>query len=66
MRCKTASTFRQRKSVLFIVKAIFGVAMQRRKDHADLGKLDDYMLKDIGISRTDIERISKRTRSPRE
>jgi uncharacterized protein YjiS (DUF1127 family) len=72
MPCKTASTFLQRKSVFFRVIAIIAVALrekiavatQRRRDRTALGKLDDYMLKDIGISRADIERISNRTHSP--
>ena len=38
-------------------------AVQRRKVQKALHALDDHMLKDIGISRSDIERIS-RTSTP--
>ena len=40
-------------------------AIERRRVHSVLGKLDDYMLKDMGIARSDIERIAKRTYLPR-
>jgi uncharacterized protein YjiS (DUF1127 family) len=36
-------------------------AIERRRINAALGKLDDYMLKDMGIARADIERIAGRT-----
>ena len=73
MPYKTASTFLQRKSVLFRVVAIIVVALrekiataiERRRINAALGKLDDYMLKDMGIARSDIERIANRTHPPR-
>ena len=73
MPYKTASTFLQRKSVLFRVVAIIVVALrekiaaaiERRRINAALGKLDDYMLKDMGIARSDIERIANRSYPPR-
>ncbi|HLA02392.1 MAG TPA: DUF1127 domain-containing protein [Aestuariivirga sp.] len=34
------------------------VAIERRGTRTALNKLDDYMLKDMGIVRTDIERIA--------
>ena len=35
-------------------------AMTRRKTYAALSALDDHLLKDIGISRGEIEQISRR------
>ena len=40
-------------------------AIERRRVRLALGRLDDYMLKDMGIARSDIERIAKRTYPPR-
>jgi uncharacterized protein YjiS (DUF1127 family) len=73
MPYKTASTFLQSKSVFFRVIAIIVVALrekiaaaiERRKIRGALGKMDDYMLKDMGITRSDIERIASRTYPPR-
>ena len=73
MSYKTASTFLQSKSVFFRVIAIIVVALrekiaaaiERRKIRGALGKMDDYMLKDMGITRSDIERIASRTHPPR-
>lgn len=73
MPYQTAPTFLQSKSVFFRVIAIIIVALhekiaaaiERRRIRGALNKLDDYMLKDMGISRSDIERISNRTHSPR-
>ena len=73
MPYKTASTFPQSISVLFRVIAISVVALhdkiaaaiERRKIRGALGEMDDYMLKDMGISRSDIERIANRTYPPR-
>ena len=73
MSFKTASPFLQSKSGFFRVIAItivvlrerIAAAIERRRIRGALGKLDDYMLKDMGISRSDIERISNRTHSPR-
>ena len=69
---RTAPTFMQSKSGFFRVAATIAVAlrekiaaaMERRGIRGALGKLDDYMLKDMGISRSDIERISNRAHSP--
>ncbi|MEQ1520436.1 MAG: DUF1127 domain-containing protein [Aestuariivirga sp.] len=36
-------------------------ALQRHKARKALHALDDHMLKDIGISRSDIERVSRTT-----
>ena len=38
---------------------IFFSAMTRRKTYAALSALDDHLLKDIGISRGEIEHISR-------
>ena len=73
MSYKTALTFLQSKSVFFRVIAIIVVALrekiaaaiERRKIRGALGKMDDYMLKDMGIARSDIERIARRTYPPR-
>jgi uncharacterized protein YjiS (DUF1127 family) len=74
MSCKPAPTFLFRKFMFFRGIATIAVAMrdkiaaaiERRRTRAALGKLDDYMLKDIGITRADIERISNRTYPPRQ
>jgi uncharacterized protein YjiS (DUF1127 family) len=66
MPAKTTASFLQAKSnFLRIVGAAFSAAIERRQIRSALGKLDDYMLKDMGIARTDIERIAKRTYPPR-
>ena len=73
MPYKTASTFLQSKSVFLRVVAIIVVALrekiaaaiERRRINVALGKLDDYMLKDMGIARSDIERIANRSYPPR-
>ncbi|HUQ37629.1 MAG TPA: DUF1127 domain-containing protein [Aestuariivirga sp.] len=70
---RTASTFIQSKSGFFRVVATIAAtlreklaaAIERRRIRSALGKLDDYMLKDMGIARSDIERIAKRTYPPR-
>ena len=70
---KTASTFLQSKSAFFRVIATIVIALrekiaaaiERRRIRAALSKLDDYMLKDMGIARSDIERIANRTYPPR-
>ena len=69
---QTAPTFLQSKSVFFrVITSIFVVlrekiaaAVERRRIRGALNKLDDYLLKDMGISRSDIERISNRNHSP--
>jgi uncharacterized protein YjiS (DUF1127 family) len=73
MACQTEPTFLQSKSVFFRSIAIviialrekIAAAIERRRIRSALGKLDDYMLKDMGIARSDIERIAKRTYPPR-
>jgi uncharacterized protein YjiS (DUF1127 family) len=73
MPYETATTFLQSKSVFFRVIAIIavalrgriGAAIERRRVRGALGKMDDYMLKDMGIARSDIERIANRTYPPR-
>jgi uncharacterized protein YjiS (DUF1127 family) len=73
MPYKTASSFPPSKSRFFRDIAIIVVALlvkiaaaiERRRIRGALGKLDDYMLKDMGIVRSDIERIANRTYPPR-
>ena len=70
---RTAPTFMQSKFGFFRVIATIVVAMrekifaviERRRIRSALGKLDDYMLKDMGIVRSDVERIANRTYPPR-
>ena len=71
---RAASTFLQTRFAFFgngvavIVCALhekIAAAIERRRIRAALGRLDDYMLKDMGISRTDINRISRRPHPPR-
>ena len=40
-------------------------ANERSKTRRALNSLDDYLLKDMGISRCDIDRIANRTYPPR-
>ena len=73
MPYKTVATFLQSGSIFFRVIELMVVALrekiaaaiERRRIRDTLYKLDDYMLKDMGISRSDIERISNRTYPPR-
>ena len=41
-------------------------ANERSKTRRALHGLNDYMLKDMGISRCDIDRIASRTHAPRQ
>lgn len=66
MPAKTTASFLQAKSnFLRTVATKITAAVERRRIRAALGKLDDYMLKDMGIARSDIERIAKRSYPPR-
>ena len=73
MPYKTASAFLISTSAFFCALAAIVIAVrekiaaviERRKTRSALNELDDYMLKDMGIARSDIERIAKRTYSPR-
>ena len=51
--------------VLGAARKKIAAAIERRRVRSALGKLDDYMLKDIGIARSDIERIARRPYPPR-
>ena len=70
---RTAPNFMQSKSGFFRVIATIAVALrekiiaaiERRRVRSALGKLDDYMLKDMGIARSDVERIANPTYPPR-
>lgn len=61
----TVSILQAKPNLLRTVVAKIIAAIERRRIRGVLSKLDDYMLKDIGISRSDIERISNRSHSPR-
>jgi uncharacterized protein YjiS (DUF1127 family) len=72
MPCKTTSTSLQTKSfrdamvtVAFALHRKIAGAIERRRIRSELHGLDDYMLKDMGITRADIERIANRTYPPR-
>jgi uncharacterized protein YjiS (DUF1127 family) len=58
-RTKTKSSFLQTSLSLFqIISGTFIDAGQRARTRRSLHALDDSMLKDIGISRCDIDRIA--------
>ena len=66
MPVKTTATFPQSKSNFFRIAVVkIAAATERRRVRAALGKLDDHLLKDMGIARSDIERIANRSHSPR-
>ena len=74
MSHRTASTFLQTRVAFFgngvaiIACALhekIAAAIERRRIRAALGRLDDYLLKDMGIARSDIERISRWSHPPR-
>ena len=74
MSYRSAATFLQNRSVFFRdVMAIIvstlrektAAANERSKTRRALNSLDDYLLKDMGISRCDIDRIANRTYPPR-
>ena len=61
----TASFQQSRSNFLRTAVAKITAVIERRRTRAALHALDDYMLKDMGIARSDIERIAKRTYPPR-
>jgi len=66
MRSKTTAGFLQANSSFFrIAVTKITAAIERRRIRTALGRLDNYMLKDLGITRSDIERIANRTYPPR-
>ncbi|MBL8902306.1 MAG: DUF1127 domain-containing protein [Hyphomicrobiales bacterium] len=66
MRSKTTTGFLQANSSFFrIAVTKITAAIERRRIRTALGRLDNYMLKDLGITRSDIERIANRTYPPR-
>jgi uncharacterized protein YjiS (DUF1127 family) len=66
MPAKTTASFLQAKTSFFrIAVTKIVAAIERHRVRAALGRLDDYMLKDMGIARSDIERIADRTYPPR-
>jgi uncharacterized protein YjiS (DUF1127 family) len=67
MPAKTTASFLQaRSNFLRTVGEKITAAIERRRTRTALHGLDDYMLKDMGIARSDIERIAKRTYPPRK
>lgn len=67
MPAKTTACFPQaRSNFLRTLAAKITAAIEQRRVRAALGKLDDYMLKDMGIARSDIDRIANRTYPPRK
>ncbi len=58
--------FRIIAAITVALREKIAAAIERRRIRWALGKLDDYMLKDMGISRSDIERIANRTYPPRQ
>ena len=66
MPAKTTAGFLQAKASFFrIAVTKITAAIERRRIRAALGNLDDFLLKDMGIARSDIERIANRTYRPR-
>lgn len=61
----TASIVQAKPNFLRTVVAKITVAIERRRIRGVLSNLDDYMLKDMGVARSDIERIANRTYPPR-
>ncbi len=51
-------------ATVFAVGRRIAAACERRRARKALFAMDDYMLKDMGISRSDIDRISHRSRPP--
>lgn len=66
MPYRTTSTFLQTRFAFFgNVVAVIAAARERRRVRFDLHGLNDYLLKDMGISRSDIDRISRGSHPPR-
>jgi uncharacterized protein YjiS (DUF1127 family) len=66
MPATTTASFLQAKSSFFRIAVMkITAAIERRRVRAALGRLDDNQLKDMGIARSDIERIANRTYRPR-
>ena len=66
MPAKTTAGFLQAKASFFRIAVMkITAAIERRRIRLALGRLDNYMLKDMGIARSDIERIANRTYPPR-
>jgi len=51
--------------IIGIARKKITATLEQRRIRSALGKLDDYMLKDMGITRSDIERIANRSYPPR-
>jgi hypothetical protein len=75
MSDQTVSTLPNTRSSFFrgaTVKVVFGVckeivaAIVRRRTCTALSRLDDYMLKDIGISRSEIDWIASQSSPSRK
>lgn len=62
---RTPGFFRVISTIIVALPGKIAAAIERRRIRGALNKLDDYLLKDIGISRSDIERISSRSHPPR-
>jgi uncharacterized protein YjiS (DUF1127 family) len=66
MPAKTTAGFLQAKArFLRIAVTKITAAIERRRVRAALCRMDDFLLKDMGIARSDIERIANRTFPPR-
>lgn len=62
MPAKTTANLLQAKSSFFCIAVTkISAAIERRRVRAALGRLDENQLKEIGIARSDIERIANRT-----
>ena len=61
----TASILQAKPNLLRTVVAKITAAIERRRIRSALGNLDDFLLKDMGIARSDIERIANDRHSPR-
>ena len=55
---KAPMFFRITANIVVAVPEKIAAAIVRNRMRAALNRLDDYLLKDMGISRSDVERIS--------